>query len=269
MGKGLKGKRVGIGSSRKTEEISALIEKQGGTAVVRSLQGTVFLAEKEVEPELEALVREGADWIVFTTGIGIDTLVNISEKLKMKDAFFSRLQEAKIAARGYKSFAVLKKAGITPDAVDDDGTTRGLIRSLKDEDFSGKKVVIQLHGDPAPALITFFKDKGAHVSTILPYRHILPDQGSVEKICTEIIEQQMDAFCFTTAVQVRSLFTHAKELSLTDDLLDAFKGYVLAAAVGKVTAEALYEEGVRNYIVPEHERMGAMIIELARYYENV
>ncbi len=52
MVKGLEGKRDAIGGSCKIEEISTLIEKQGGTPLIRSLQGTVFLAEKEVEPSL-------------------------------------------------------------------------------------------------------------------------------------------------------------------------------------------------------------------------
>lgn len=52
MGKGLNGKRIAIGGSRKTEEITKLIEKQGGTAVVRSLQGTVYLAEDQIEPDV-------------------------------------------------------------------------------------------------------------------------------------------------------------------------------------------------------------------------
>ncbi|MBM7691288.1 uroporphyrinogen-III synthase [Peribacillus deserti] len=268
MGKGLAGKRVGIGGSRKTEEISALIQKQGGEASVRSLQGTVFLAEREVEPEMQTFINEGADWIIFTTGIGIESLFSLSEKLNVKEAFLQRIIEANVAARGYKSFAVLKKAGIVPVAVDDDGTTRGLIRALENEDFRGKKVVIQLHGDPAPALTKFFKDQGSIVSTILPYRHIPPEQESVKKLCSELMEHQFDAFCFTTAVQVRSLFTYGREFGITSQLLNAFNGPVMAVAVGKVTAEALFEEGVEKYLVPENERMGAMIVELSRYYEN-
>lgn len=38
MGKGLLGKRVAIGGSRKTEEISTIIEKQGGIPVIRPLK---------------------------------------------------------------------------------------------------------------------------------------------------------------------------------------------------------------------------------------
>lgn len=57
MGKGLLGKHVAIGGSRKTEEISTIIEKQGGIPVIRPLQGTVYLAEKQVEPDLRTFVE--------------------------------------------------------------------------------------------------------------------------------------------------------------------------------------------------------------------
>ena len=44
---------------------------------------------------------------------------------------------------------------------------------------------------------------------------------------------------------------------------------LVATAVGKVTAEALKEEGISKIVVPQHERMGAMIVELAQYYETI
>ena len=65
MLKGLVGKNIVIGGSRKIVEISTLIEKQGGTPLSRPLQGTVFLAENEVEPSLLSLVHEGTDWAYF------------------------------------------------------------------------------------------------------------------------------------------------------------------------------------------------------------
>ena len=38
--------------------------------------------------------------------------------------------------------------------------------------------------------------------------------------------------------------------------------------MGKVTAEALVEEGIERIVVPQHERMGAMIVELVHYFEK-
>lgn len=266
MGKGLAGKRIAIGGSRKTEEISTLIEKQGGIPFLRPLQGTVFLAEKEVEPDLQTFVREGADWVIFTTGIGTETLLNLTETLGIKEQFLSIIHQTKVATRGHKTLSTLKKLGIKPVAVDGDGTTRGLIRSLENFDFSGKRVMVQLHGEPALTLIKFLEERGASVSRILPYQHIAPESEVVGKLCEELLNNELDAVCFTTAIQVRSLFDFAREKRCLTGILNSFQGDVLAVAVGKVTAEALMEEGVGRLLAPEHERMGAMIIELSRYY---
>lgn len=268
MGKGLQGKRIVIAGTRKTEEISTIIEKQGGDSVVRSLQGTVFLADKQVEPGLCKLVQEGADWLILTTGIGTETLIDLAGKLGIQNEFLSLFDQAKIASRGYKTFSVLKRLGIQPEAVDDDGTNRGLIRALEKYDFTGKKVMVQLHGESAPSLIHFLENNGANVLQLLPYQHTPPENETVEKLCQELIHNEVDAVCFTTAVQVRSLFTYAKEKGYLQNIMEAFKSPVLAVAVGKVTAEALIEEGIERHVAPEIERMGAMIIELARYYDE-
>ncbi len=268
MGKGLHGKRVAIGGSRKTEEISTIIEKQGGTPVIRPLQGTVYLAEKQVEPDLRTFVEGKADWVIFTTGIGTETLVDMAEKIGLKDEFLQAIRQVKAACRGYKTLAALKKLGITPEASDEDGTTRGLIRSLESHDFSGKTVMVQLHGEKAPVLMAFLEEKGASVLPILPYQHIPPEEETVERLCRELMNGEIDAVCFTTAIQVRSLFDFAKGHGYIDEVKAVFEERAIAAAVGKVTAEALREEGITRLLAPEIERMGAMIVELSKYYEE-
>jgi uroporphyrinogen-III synthase len=268
MEKGLEGKRVVIAGSRKTEEMSAIIEKQGGIPIVRPMQGTVFLAEKEVEEDLRQVVDAGADWVILTTGIGTETLLDQAGKIGIRQPLFEILREAKVAARGYKTLGALKKLEISPVAVDDDGTTQGLIHALKSFDFAGQRVVVQLHGEPVPRLVQFLEEKGATVHQILPYRHIPPETGTVETLCREIAEGSLDAVCFTTAVQVRNLFEYARANGMDSQIREAFENDTLAAAVGKVTAEALREEGVNRILTSQSERMGAMIVELAQHYEG-
>lgn len=268
MKKALSGKRIVIGSSRKIEEIQTLIKKQGGIPLVRSLQGTVFLAEKEVEPDFVDFIKNGADWVIFTTGIGLETLVKIAVKLGYKEEFLSNLRQAKVASRGYKTLAALRKLEITPAIIDEDGTTKGLIHGLRSFDFSGKRVMIQLHGETAPKLLHFLEERGASIQKILPYQHIPPETETVQKLCQELQNYDCDAVCFTTATQVRSLFEYARANHFHKEIIEDFRQHVLAVAVGKVTLEALKEEGVDRVIVPEHERMGAMIIQLAKYYQN-
>src|SRR6476660_676036 len=109
MGNTLSGKHIILGATRKTEEMSKLIEKQGGTASVRSLQGTVYKADDEVKRDLKRIAEMGADWFIFTTGIGLQTLIEQAEEIGIKEEFLAVIQKANVASRGYKTAAALKK----------------------------------------------------------------------------------------------------------------------------------------------------------------
>ncbi len=268
MQRALEGKKIVIAGSRKIDEMSALIEKRGGSVLVRPLQGTVFLNESELADDLRRLAEQGADWIVFTTGIGLETLVAQAEKMGIREAFQTVLQQARVAARGYKTVGALKKLEKTPDVIDDDGTTQGLIRALQPVDLQDQKVFVQLHGEPVPVLIEFLAGKGAVVEQILPYRHIAPAIETVSSLCQEIADEAVDAVCFTTAVQVRYLFQYAHQHGIAERLIRAFHDRVLAVSVGKVTSEALREEGLERILSPESERMGAMVVEIGDYFKS-
>jgi len=266
MKKGMFGKRIVIGGTRKLEELCTLVEKQGGVPLIRSLQGTIFLAEEDVERDLAEFVHQRADWVIFTTGIGFETLLTISAKLGLERSFLQTIRNARVASRGYKTLAALKKFDINPESAAEDGTTKGLMAALEAFDLKGKRVMVQLHGEHAPALIQFLEYKGASVQKILPYQHIAPEAETVDTLCRELQTKSVDAVCFTTATQVRSLFDYAREHQLYHEITNSFKEDTLAVAVGKVTMEALNEEGIDRVVVPENERMGAMIMELVKYF---
>lgn len=264
----MRGKRIVLCASRKLEEMTTLIEKQGGIALVRSAQGTVFSKERELEDEIRAVIAMRPDWFIFTTGVGVEALLQASERGGIKEEWMETIQQANVAARGYKTVAALKKIGISPIAVSDDGTTKGLIRSLKEHSFAKKQVVVQLHGDTAPTLKKFLEENGAAYTELLPYRHVAPDREVLEKLYEEVIHRKVDAVCFTAAIQVRFLFSFVKEQKDIELFCQALNEDVIACAVGKVTAEALQEEGVTRVVVPELERMGAMIVKLSQYFER-
>ncbi|ADU94201.1 uroporphyrinogen-III synthase [Geobacillus sp. Y412MC52] len=260
------GKRIALCASRKLDEMTTLIEKQGGTAIIRPAQGTVFSKGSELGEEMRTVIAMRPDWIVFTTGIGFEALLEAADREGMAAQWHRTIKEANVAARGYKTVTALKQIGVTPVAVSEDGTTKGLIAALYGHDFADKNVVVQLYGDTAPALKQFFLEQGALYTELLPYRHIAPDEETLATLYKEIVGREVDAVCFTSAMQVRFFFSFAREKKEIAPLLDAFRTDVVACAVGKVTKEALEEEGVDRVIAPEHERMGAMIVTLARYF---
>lgn len=89
--------------------------------------------------------------------------------------------------------------------------------------------------------------------------------GELDKLLIEIIEGKIDAVAFTSAPQFRFLSQFAREEGKLEEMLKSFEDKVLAVSVGRITSEALKEEGVQRIIMPEHERMGSMIVELGKY----
>lgn len=264
----LAGIRVALTGPRKAEEMGRMVERQGGIPLVRPAQGTVFLDDEQVERGLARLVGEPIDWFIFTTGVGIDTLLGAARNLGLEQRFLEQLKQARIAARGYKAVGAVRKLGLKPAARDDDGTTAGLIRELAAFDLSGCRVALQLHGDPAPRLVGFLRERGAICHEILPYRHIPPEEASLRQLTGEIVSGAVDAVAFTSGPQVRFLLAYARDTGQLPELLRAFRTHAVAAAVGKFTAECLREEGVERVVVPEEERMANLVQALAEYFDR-
>ncbi|UUZ85459.1 uroporphyrinogen-III synthase [Paenibacillus sp. P26] len=264
----LEGKRIALTGPRKAEELGRLVEKQGGIPLARPAQGTVILQDEQVRTEMIRLLDEDYDWFIFTTGIGIETLLETARKLDKEALFLEKLKGAKIAARGYKAVGTLKKLGLTPEARDDDGTTAGLVRVLSPFSFRNARVALQLHGDPAPRLVNFLQEQGASYHEILPYVHTPPEPEVLEQLLADIIRGHADAVMFTSGPQVRFLFKHAGATGRTEELCKAFEQKTVAASVGKFTAECLREEGVSRIVVPKEERMGNLVIALGEYFAD-
>lgn len=265
MAKQLKGITVALAGPRKSEEMAKLVGNMGGIPLFRPAQGTVFLDDGALREGLNSWTQQPPDWAVLTTGMGLDALFGMAEDMGLGGRFLEVLSASSIAARGYKTVNALKKHGLVPAVRDDDGSTSGLIRGLQEFELAGKEVVLQLHGEPAPRLTAWLEAAGASVREVQPYRHTPPEPGALELLLTEILEAKVNAVAFTSAPQFRFLSQYAQEQGKLAQMLEAFEREVLAVSVGKITSQALKEEGVQRIIMPEHERMGSMFVELGRY----
>lgn len=266
MARRLEGKRIALTGPRRAEELGKLIENMGGIPLYRPAQGTVFLNDEELRQGIQMWVNHPPDWSIFTTGIGLNALFEMAEEMGLLGSILDNLSRSNIAARGYKTVNVLKKRGLSPHVRDDDGSTDGLIRELGAYDLKDVTVLLQLYGDTAPKLVAWLEQQGASCTEILPYRHIAPPEEALDRLLYDILEERIDAVSFTSSPQVRFLLEYAEKRGRFDDLITALQGDVIAVAVGKVTAQGLYEAGIPRVVAPKEERMGSMIVELARYY---
>ncbi|MFH5185985.1 uroporphyrinogen-III synthase [Paenibacillus sp. TAB 01] len=265
----LEGKRIALTGPRKAAELSVIVEKLGGIPLLRPAQGTVAVEKELVQAEISKLLATGADWVILTTSVGTDILYQTAVEMGAGEAFVECLRNSNLAARGYKTFKYLKTLGLEAKIKSDDGTTVGILREMQSCSMKGQRVALQLYGDHAPRLVQWLKEQQADYYEILPYEHIPPDLDTMDRLLSEIRNGEVDAVTFTSTPQVRLMMAYARRLGLVEPLLEAFGSKVTAVAVGKVTAEALRDEGVKRVVAPEEERMGSMIVALAQYYESL
>jgi uroporphyrinogen-III synthase len=92
------------------------------TKLIRTYGGEPFVvpAMREVSLESNRLALEFADrliagdfdLVIFLTGVGMRSLVNIVEEAGKRETFLEALKKTRVAARGPKPVAALKEFGI-------------------------------------------------------------------------------------------------------------------------------------------------------------
>lgn len=264
---GLQGRSVILTAARKAEEIRLIIEKQGGTTILRPTQITTIVHDKTLDNEMEMLLSNSYDWLVLTTGIGTEYLVESARRLHKEQTFLQLVRNTPIAARGHKTVTALKTLGVTPCIVSSDGTTIGLEDALSEVDFRKQSVAVQLYGGSRPTLIPWLMAKGAFVLSLQPYDYECANDNEMDSLLSDLLHRRGDAIAFTSASQVHFLMSYAKKREVLEEVVSALRD-VVPAAVGKVTAAALHDEGVTNVVVPEQERMGGMIVALSKYFQD-
>jgi uroporphyrinogen-III synthase len=58
-------------------------------------------------------------------------------------------------------------------------------------------------------------------------------------------------------------------MGLDDNLRTAFADRVIVAPVGPICIRALTEEGILPHVVPEHPKMGPLVLAVAEYFAKL
>ncbi|MFD1336208.1 uroporphyrinogen-III synthase [Oceanobacillus iheyensis] len=256
-------KRIGIAASRRSDEISALVKKIGGTPIVFSIQGEQILNNETSERDVFELIANAFDFVVLTTGIGASTLEEASLRVNRFPEFITKLSSIPLAIRGSKTEKWLKRHSLDAKVVSTDGTMQNLLHSLQSViGGNSKTVFLQTYNEDDIVLKEKLENLGCNVYMSKPYRYRNPDKETIAKLESNIVEQNLEAVIFTSKTQVKNLFQMASDTAL---LTEAFNKHVTAVAVGKVTANQLNQYGVSRVVHPANQKMGAMVVELRDY----
>ncbi len=130
---------------------------------------------------------------------------------------------------------------------------------LLERGVRGRRVAVQLHGEPLPGFVEALSAAGARVVGVPVYRWLPPeDLGPVDRLVDAVIVRAVDAVSFTSAPAAASLLSRADRLGRLDALLDALRSDVPAVCVGSVTAQPLLAHHVPA-LQPERSRLGPLV----------
>jgi len=256
----LSGFRIGVTSDRRSDDLIAALERRGAQ-VMHAPALRIAPVEEDVDllADTRAILETPPDVLVVTTAYGMRRWSEAADAAGLGDALTDVLQAARIFVRGPKARGAVRAAGLDDVGIAHDERTASVIDMLLDEGVEGRTVAVQLHGYTDGQQLERLRAGGARVLTVEPYRWVKPDGVErLPRLIDAVCARNLDVVTFTSAPAVDAFLTSAIEQGVLDQLLDALRTDVVAAAVGPVTAGPLEAAGVTP-IIPERFRMGALI----------
>jgi uroporphyrinogen-III synthase len=260
----LAGYTVAVTAARRKDELGALLDRRGARVLYAPAIRIVPLAD---DAELVAATREvlaqPIDLVVATTGVGFRGWLEAADAWDLP--LVDHLRPARVLARGPKARGAIRGGGLVDAWSPDSESSAEVLSHLlsgAEGSLEGRRIAVQLHGDPLPDLVAGLRDAGADVLTVPVYRWVLPeDVAPLRRLVSMIGAGGVDAVTFTSAPAAASLLSVATELGQRDDVVAAMKGPVLAVAVGQVTAGPLDAVGIPS-AQPARARLGALAREV-------
>jgi uroporphyrinogen-III synthase len=258
----LSGFTVAVTADRRRDEFSALLEECGARVVPAPALRIVPMADDgEIKAATVAVVEEPPDIVIATTGIGLRGWLEAADGWGLGDLLRSRLNGAQLVARGPKARGAVRAAGLTEAWSPASESADEVLDYLLDDGvagrLAGRRVALQLHGEPQPEFTAALRDAGAEVTEIPVYRWAPPaDPAPLRRLVDLICSRLVDAVIFTSAPAVGSLLHIAGAES--GDVLTALRADVVAACVGPVTATPLRRLDV-PVLVPARPRLRALV----------
>ncbi|MFJ2814173.1 uroporphyrinogen-III synthase [Streptomyces sp. NPDC087294] len=261
----LAGFTVGVTAARRADELGALLTRRGAAVLHAPALRIVPLADdSELLSATKGLIGRAPDIVVATTAIGFRGWIEAADGWGLGEPLLARLRDAEVLARGPKVKGAIRAAGLTEQWSPSSESMAEVLDRLLDEGVDGRRIAVQLHGEPLPGFVEALRAAGAEVVGVPVYRWLPPeDIGPVDRLLDVTVARGLDALTFTSAPAAASLLNRAEARGLLPDLLAALRHDVLPAVVGPVTALPLQAHGI-DTVQPERFRLGPLVQVLCR-----
>ena len=268
----LKGASVALLEARMSEELADLVTRYGGRArSVPAVREAPIAPSEQVAAFLDRLCQDAFALVIFLTGVGVTTLFREAERLGRLRDTLDALRRTRIACRGAKPVAALRRHAVPVHLIAPDPFTSTELLGVLDArditgDIAGASVALVHYGERSAPLASALRERGARLDEICLYEWLLPETlEPLRALVEDVIEGRMDAVAFTSQVQCRHLFQIASEMGQENELRVALNTRTTVAVIGPVCRTALKEHGVIPRVMPATPKMGPLIAALAEY----
>ncbi|MEV0528093.1 uroporphyrinogen-III synthase [Streptomyces sp. NPDC050439] len=256
----LAGFTVGVTAARRADELGALLQRRGATVLHAPALRIVPLADdSELLSATKQLIDHAPDIVIATTAIGFRGWVEAADGWGFGEALLRCLRGVELLARGPKVKGAIRAAGLTEEWSPSSESMAEVLDRLLGEGVEGKRIALQLHGEPLPGFVESLRAGGAEVVGVPVYRWLPPeDLAPVDRLLDATVARSVDALTFTSAPAAASFLARAEDRGMSGELFEALQHDVLSACVGPVTALPLQALGVVT-VQPERFRLGPLV----------
>ncbi|CAM5272186.1 uroporphyrinogen-III synthase [Streptomyces badius] len=256
----LAGFTVGVTAARRAEELGTLLKRRGAAVLHAPALRIVQLADdSELLAATKELIGHAPDVAVATTAIGFRGWIEAADGWGIGDALLETLRGVELLARGPKVKGAIRAAGLSEAWSPGSESMAEVLDRLLAEGVAGRRVALQLHGEPLPGFVESLTAAGAEVVVVPVYRWMPPqDLAPLDRMLDVTAARGLDAITFTSAPAAASFLGRAETRGLLPEVLGALRDDVLVACVGPVTALPLQARGI-DTLQPERFRLGPLV----------
>lgn len=251
-------------------ELARLVEKHGGEPLCAPAvrESAVFSAD-QARALIDELETDHHEIIVFMTGVAVSLLFEVAEQIGRRADLVSSLRKLTTVCRGPKPTAALRGFGVPPTlTAREPFTTAELIDAMAGLELAGRRVILMHYGERSETLAETLLARQAALHEIWLYRWLMPeDTRPLEALILKILAGEVNALAVTCQVQFRHLYQVAERQSLGSRLVQALNERVVVGAVGPTCNAVLQAHGVNAQVIPEHPKMGPLILALMRHLD--
>jgi uroporphyrinogen-III synthase len=260
----LAGYTVGVTAARRADELCALLERRGAQVIHGPAIRIVPLPDDvQLLAATRTVLDRPVDAVVATTGIGFRGWVEAADGWGLGPALLQRLSGATVYTRGPKAKGAVRAAGLVESWSPESEASAELLAHLLERGVRGRRIAVQLHGEPLTSFIDTLRAAGADVVPVPVYRWMGPaDPAPLHRLLDAVLAGGVDALAFTSAPAAASVLAAADETCRLDGLVQALRTTVLAACVGDISAGPLIAHGI-PVVRPDRARIGALVRTLA------